>query len=614
MSILEFPRIYFNGEISWDPITTNNNTLPTWSANYDEAGADPQLDGNTVTSAKVSAYRQAAIEQIPGQNWNPAGTHRSVFYNCCVSGVDTGSGLDTSDPFVSAPVNFAGMLVDSEPYGPYSSQLFFDAIHLGIDGGCRLMGTPVRRSSDRYINFNANPANNMIAGVASVMWQACYAWDPATLTIDAYDSPALAALHACMGAPGVRGVMTRFVTYRTVYYDDLGLSNGSPKVAEHAKELMAKFAAGGFQPNPARGLLVGTAGIWRDSDPMHEPGDRALLTNETAVPLNAGADAPSAAFGTAWARVNDGSIAYDFSNAIPWQTRTPDKADVGNIYLAAGAAPLATLTPDQYDQAAYLATSGIVDVPLPTSQIALDLSDLTLAVDVAGKRTTLLAEQALRAIPLEPNLYVDQYDAAEAQVRVYDRGKPVGAGITVTMSELGSLENNPPTATTDATGIATFPLKTSVPAVVGLIFQPGADPVLPVTPANFDPQIFTYMYLRVLPADDQLATMAPTWQNVHDHVLSYWEAMAPCMDNWLRLGDEAQVRAYAAVIRKLTDPGYFERFRYMPVTRDLTRGQRTLLYNFLDGATATPTLMSEPAEQPAPRTDFGKLARAMRGA
>jgi hypothetical protein len=417
-----------------------------------------------------------------------------------------------------------------------------------------------------------------------------------------------------MSEPGVRGVMTRFVTYRTVYYDDLGLSNGSPQVAERAKELMAKFAAGGFQPNPARGLLVGTAGIWRDGDPMQEPGDRALLTNETPVPLNADANAPSAAFGSAWARVNNGSVAFDFSNSIPWQSRTPDKADVGNIYLAAGDVPLATLTPDQYDQAAYLATSGIVDVALPASQVALDLSALTLAVDVAGTRTTLLAEQALRAIPLEPNLYVDQGDAAQAQVRVYDRGAPVAAGVTVTMTELGSTENNPQTATTDDDGIASFALKTSAATVVGLVFQPGADPVLPVTTVNFDPQIFTYMYLRVLPADEQLATMAPTWQNVHDNVLSYWEAMAPCMDNWLRLGDEAQVRAYAAVIKKLTDPGYFERFRYMPVTRDLTRGQRTLLYNFLDGATAAPTLMSELAEQPAPRTDFGKLARAMRGA
>jgi len=614
MSILEFPRVYFNGEISWDPITTNNNTLPTWNANYDEAGADPQLDGNTITSAQVGAYRQTAIDQIPGQNWNPAGTHRSVFYNCRVSGVDTGGGLDTSDPFVGAPVNFAGMLVDSEPYGPYSSQLFFDAIRLGVDGGCRILGTPVRRSSDRYINFNANPANNMIAGVASVMWQACYAWDPdaATLAIDAYDSAALQALLACMSDPEVKGVMTRFVTYRTVYYDDLELSNGSPKTIEDAKALMAKFAAGGFQPNPARGLLVGTAGIWRDGDPMHEPGDRALLTNETPVPLNASANAPSAAFGSGWARVNDGSIAFDLSNSIPWQTRTPDKADVGTIYLSAGSAPLAELAPGQYDQAAYLATSGIIDVPLPTSQIALDLDDLTLAVDVAGTRTPLLAEEALRAIPLEPNFYVDQGDAAEARVQVYDRGKPAGAGIQVTMSELGSLENNPPTATTDASGIATFALKTSVPAVVGLIFQPGPNPVLPITPADFDPQVFTYMYLRVLPADDQLATMDPTWQNVRDNVLAYWEAMAPCMDNWLHLGDEAQVRAYAAVIKKLTDPGYFERFRYMPVTRDLTKGQRTLLYNFLDSTPPTPKLAAAPEAEAVQRPDYGKLARAMR--
>ena len=32
-------------------------------------------------------------------------------------------------------------------------------------------------------------------------------------------------------------------------------------VAVRARELMEKFAAGGFQPNPARGLMVGTAGM-----------------------------------------------------------------------------------------------------------------------------------------------------------------------------------------------------------------------------------------------------------------------------------------------------------------------------------------------------------------
>lgn len=617
MSILEFPRIYFSGEISWDPVTTNNNTYPSWLANYDEVNADPQLDGDTVQPNQVTKYRQLAIEQIPTQNWNPAGTYRSVFYNCRVSGVDIGAGLDTTDPFVSAPVNFAGMLIDAEPYGPYTSQLFFDSMRLGIDGGCRIFGAPVVRASDRYINFSANRANAVIAGVASVMWQACYAWDPATLKIDAFDSPALQALLASMGEPGVKGVMTRFCTYRTIYYDDLGLANGSDaEMAEKAGELVKKFMAGGFQPNPARSLLVGTAGIWREGDPIHEPGDRTLVTTNAPVPIGKGLK--PVPLGTGWARVNGNRIALDLSNAVPWNTTAPDKADIGNLYLSAGDAPIATLAPSSYDQAAYLATSGIIDVPLPDTQVALDLDALTLSADVHGKRVPLLVEQPLRAIPLEPNLYVDQGDPAEAVVQVYDGGVPAGANIVVTMSEVGSLENNPLVSVTDASGRVRFPLKTSVATVSALVLQPGNNPTLPVTANNFNPQVFTYMYLRVLPGDDELAKLEPSWENVYAHVLSYWQAIAPCMDNWLRLDDEAQVRAYASTIKKLTDPGYFERFRYMPATRDLTRGQRALLYNFLDGTAPETTLLqatptATAASEPEPATpDFAILAREMR--
>lgn len=622
MSILEFPRIYFSGAVSWDPVTTNNNTMPTWDATYDEANADPQLDGTTIGAAQVKAYRAAAIAQIPGQNWDPDGTYRSFFYNSCVSGVDLGKGLDTKDPFVKAPVNLAGMLVDAEPYGPYSSQLFFDTLGLGIDGGCRILGTPVRRSSDRYINFFADRSNNMIAGVASVLWQSCYLWDGTpgaahpTLRIDAFDSPALLALRAHMGKPGVKGLMARFVTWHTIYYNDPALFNGSPQVDVHAQDLVAKFAAGGFQPNPARSHMVGTVGLWRDGDPMHEPGDRALVTSQTPVPVRGPMPVP---FGTAWARYDGDRIAIDLSNCVPWINRKLDKADVGPLTLLGpdGKTVVATIPAAQYSEDSYLKTSGIVDARITTKDASQLTGDLSLVATIAGedgkpKQVTLLKEKALRAIPIEPNFYVDQSDKAAAEVQVYDRGKPAGKGIKVTMSEVGALENNPLVAETNAKGIASFPLKTSVPTVTQLVFQPGPDPVLPVTPNNFNPQVFTYMYLRVLPADDDIAKLPPTWANVHDKVLSYWEALAPCMDNWLRLGDEKQVRAYAAVIRKLTAPDYFERFRYMPVSRDLTRGQRTLLYAFLDSPAAAPSLKATatPPEEEGP--DFAKLARAMR--
>ena len=61
--------------------------------------------------------------------------------------------------------------------------------------------------------------------------------------------------------------------------------------------------------------------------------------------------------------------------------------------------------------------------------------------------------------------------------------------------------------------------------------------------AGIDPQINTYMYVRTLPADASTAALPPTWDNVYANVLANWNAMAPCMDNWLKLDDPVQVKA-----------------------------------------------------------------------
>jgi len=145
MSVLETPRVYFKGEVSWDPVTTNNYQPNEAAAAYDEADCEATLNENPVR-AKVAAFREAAAAEIVSAgNWNPQGTYRSPFYDTYVSGVDTGSGLDVDDPFVSAPVNFVGMLVDAEPYGAFSSQLFFDDMSFGIPGGCRIAEHPLER-------------------------------------------------------------------------------------------------------------------------------------------------------------------------------------------------------------------------------------------------------------------------------------------------------------------------------------------------------------------------------------------------------------------------------------------------------------------------------------
>ena len=167
MSVLETPRLIFRGNVTWDPIVTNNQPQQ-----YDEADGKTVLDGGAAT---VAAFRKDAIEAvINGGNWNPHGTHRSKFYNTFIVGVDNGNGPSADDPIVNNPVSFTGMLVDLEPYGAFSSQLFFDEMSFGIQGGCRVLAPRAIRTTARYINFFRNPANNQIAGVASVVWQTSF--------------------------------------------------------------------------------------------------------------------------------------------------------------------------------------------------------------------------------------------------------------------------------------------------------------------------------------------------------------------------------------------------------------------------------------------------------
>jgi hypothetical protein len=189
-----------------------------------------------------------------------------------------------------------------------------------------------------------------------------------------------------------------------------------------------------------------------------------------------------------------------------------------------------------------------------------------------------LTETALRAIPTQPNFYMDEQASASLVVQVFDRGLPAAAGTPVAM--FGAPSTTAFTAaTTGPGGGCAFPYTAPADGSIEVfIFVPGANPQ---PPAQVITQTTTYMTVRALPLDDDIGQLEPNFENVYRNVLAKWHALAPCMDNWLRLDDEEQVRAYAPVLLRLTAPESFESFRYMPVTRDMTQGERTLLYAFL---------------------------------
>jgi hypothetical protein len=588
MSVLETPRLYFRGKTTWDPIVTNNQ-----AAQYDEN------DSATVFgtgAADVAAFRKDAIAAVVGGgNWNPHGTHRSTFYETSIVGVDLGNGTITDDPIVKSPVALTGMLVDLEPYGSVSSQVFFDAMSFGIQGGCRVFAPRATRMTGRYINFARNLSYKYIAGLASVVWQTSFP-KAAGLHIDPHDSPVLLRLAAALKEDDdVLGLTVRWNAYRTLYFDSLNPSNN----AGLAQQLQAKLTGGGFQPNPARSELVGVLGLWRKGEPASEPGDRALLMRG------------SSPVASTHVRLSTDRLVLDLANSVPETSVDLTKLDLGDLTAVAVAsdsttvlAKLGTFGYDSYCREAYEASAGIVTIKVdPAAAQLAQTADIQLRKQDG---TVLLAESALRAIPVVPNIYLDEGDTATLEVLVLDRGKPAGAGTDVSIGDSTTATIATITSVTNAQGIAAFPLTGVTGQVQGFGLAAGKGVSAPL---NINTQTTSYVYVRTRPADDNIAQLEPTWTNVHKFVLRNWQAMAPCMDNWLDLGNPDQVKSFASMLRRLTDKANFESYRFMPVTRDMTAGERTLLYKFLGEKSPLEEAVESAPTQPSPI----RMSRALRG-
>lgn len=586
MSILETPRILFRGQIAWDPVTTNNYT-----GYYDEDAAETVFQA---TTDRVEAFRKSAIEDVVNGSWNPDGTYRSSFFDTGVSGVDLGAGATIDDPFYQSAASFTGMLVDLEPYGSSSSQIFFDTMQFGIDGGYRILLPRRSKFVARCINFSRNSHNRMIAGVASVVWQTSFHKDDG-IRIDAFDSPALQALGTAMQDGDVQGLTVRFNAYRTVYYGDPTLQNGSADAVAAAQSLTDKLNQGGWQPNPARSLVVGVVGLWRDGEPMQQPGDRKL------IPVTGG-------IGVAFARVDGATntLQIDLENSIPETDAELTKANLGTIEvvasdpLAPATLTIGTIPYELYDRDAYDRTSGIVTLPLRDG-LATQLASMTLSLraDAGG----LLAEQDIRTIPAVPSQYVDEGGVAPIVFQLYRMGVPLHQRMPLTIYRLDPTTGEVTHAAdveSRADGVFATALGGAQGGVYGYVVRPRGEPAPVPVNGMVNTQSYDYMYARVLPADADVAGLPPTWENVYTRVLSDWNAMAPCMDNWLDLADPDQIKRFGPMIRRLTDPTRTEDYRYMPVTRDLSRGKRTLLYRFLDDDIAWTETAASKAAPPTP--------------
>jgi len=612
MSVLSFPRLYFNGYTSWDP-NISNNTENIW----DPVGVDVVLPPNVTLDTYEQWVMNNASSQALG-DWNIFGSHDCNFvqyqnFTTTITGGDAGSGMVTADGVLGQPLSLAGKLVDLDPRGSDTSQYFFDTFSIGAGTTPMVSAPGTQQMHSRWLNFarNLNTGNDsriQIAGVAAVLWQTTF--PTASLQLDTTGSPLLGTFATKLQDSGVQGLMLRFVVYRTLYFQNGVFNNISPAPQSMAA-LQQFYNAGQMVSNPAYSVVTGSIGLWMENELVSMPGGRYLAPNE-----NINGIAPAVAELNTSANL----LSLDFGSVIPETDFDLDKQSFGPLAVTVGSTQVATLTPAQYGRDAYQSTGGIIDIPVP------DASALSGPIAVTwltpGGPVPFLTEEQLTVQTDQKNFYLDEGDTVTVTVYVSDTGQPAAAGTLVQVAEYPWTEQGPtidPTPlTVGANGLATFSVKATTPGYRYFGFTPYAAGTRPAAPpATIDSMAGFYCGARTLPFDDALNANTPdwmlTWDWIYTNVLQAFDLNPAAIMRALGFGLSAQSiwdnANGAADIQGRIAKSNIQNTSSMPVTRDLSNGKRALLDRWANLVINGTAPVTPAAAKPAgPRRQLNRLA------
>lgn len=327
MSVLSFPRIYFNGTMQWNVDTTNNNDfVPVYDA------ADAALDWAYLATQEPpitpSNFQQVfrpwvvkptsdscpptpppAVTQDNCQDdptchmasrWNYYGDQGCSFvqYQNYVT-VTTGGTLAygqpaaSDDPILNQPLKINGRLVDINPISPFCSQIYFNSFTAG-SSTTYLGGPQYQRMYSRSFLAPRNIASDLIiAGAVGTIFQTTIP-TASVQSANGENSALLAALLQALQAPGAAGLMLRFSAYNTLYYQN-GIYNGTTQQPRTCDELTQMYQSGQVFTNPAYSRIVGVIGVWNEGELSTAPGGRMLVPNAPATPLTSTASVAMAA-------------------------------------------------------------------------------------------------------------------------------------------------------------------------------------------------------------------------------------------------------------------------------------------------------------------------------
>ncbi|TWC06586.1 MULTISPECIES: hypothetical protein [unclassified Pseudomonas] len=397
MSVLNFPRIYLNGHMFWNPPTANNNDVfPLYDAvNMDinwpfmshfditPTNAPTLLMPWTTTPLQMNDLPDYVL-QVPGNGragnypympaeWDLFGDNAcgTVDYNTIHSTIIGGELQANSyiaqdaligknyqllgNPFGNAGPT-AARFVDISPWQNTFTALYFDKLVLG-DATCGLTLNRQYRMMDRFLNFEwAGDLHGLV--YVSVTWQTCFSQDNVQWAIG--DSNLLKNLQQQMTQQGAQGLMFRFSTYLTCY-DMNGVFNDFPYINSRSHDLdvmkqMQLMYDKGLNNvadiffNPAYSRTAATLGLWFADEYPTAPGGLRLIPDHVVSVSQPGQAKQSIKLGVTSVQITDNILSLDLANTFP---SYPVNPNVANLDIAAVDTSIPIAVPEKFQAGNY---------------------------------------------------------------------------------------------------------------------------------------------------------------------------------------------------------------------------------------------------------------------
>jgi hypothetical protein len=636
MSLLTPPRLVFSGYTDWNPDTVNNSAS-IYNENTAAPVPQPGVPWNKFVNWLMQSNGQTDPAKLqPNGSWNVFGDHGVTFmtdagYGAKITNIVLPSGNAPSDPLMGSGVQILGLLymdsprpsparlIDVEPYGPFSSQIFYETVSVG-NSQMGVQGKGACRMFSRWPNMGRNLGPLPIAGDMGVIWQTAVANKDLKWT-GLNSSPALAALKAAAESGKNQGIVLQFASYRTLYYQTVTYQG---RAIRTGGDLIWAYQNGYRGPNPARSLLLGMVGVWGPGELSSAPTQRLLVPNapvteaKTLFSMRRTDHDPTAALKAAAAPVPLGPavaqvdstrnvVAVNCIATFPEMNGTQQKASLGTFLLQARAADgtIASigppLTPNLYAQSAYDASGGMIEFPFTAGQLnAINSGTLQLVQQGASGGPALLESQFMAETD-QRGSYIDEGETKSITIRVYEKGATPTSSVQVLVAQYdinGDLITDqsklilklvqPSSGVVPiANGAGTISFQPLQAGICYLFFYPFTGTTPPAPPSSgFNTPADFFAVVRALPFDNALEANTPdsklSWSFIYNQVLETYDVIYPVMSQVRNLADRNVVDAMAEQLKFAISLDSFESTLYMPITRELSAGKRKLLQRYVN--------------------------------